>query len=420
MRALMLTPDEGHLDRRIAQEAGTLTARGWEVDIYPAVDPGLDYEADLPPGVRLLGNPRPGRTTGGRGRILRRAKRTVARVVPAAGRAIEAMQYRARDIAGEITDVNLERLMRLEPYALVFAHDVPVMPLAARLKTAWGAGLISDLHEVFPEQDEHFTSGTARAYWRGLEAAGLAASDGIICVNAAVADYVRVTHAPAAPIAVIHNSVPYVEPRADGPGLRSIYPILDGMQTMLFAGSLRPYAGLEVLIDGFAAANLDGWALAILGDGRLLAELEGRVRRHRLAARVFIGRHVRQRDLIGVASTTDIALLPYQAHGFNHRIATPNKLFEYIQARLPIATSRLPMVERIVNVHGNGGFVDFSTPQATASGLAAFVRDVAPTITPAALEAAAREFSWEHEEGQLVRLVDQVMSEGPGVVEASS
>ena len=63
----MLTPDEGHLDRRIAQEAGTLTARGWEVDIYPAADPGLDYEADLPAGVRLLVNPGPVRAAGGRG-----------------------------------------------------------------------------------------------------------------------------------------------------------------------------------------------------------------------------------------------------------------------------------------------------------------------------------------------------------------
>jgi glycosyltransferase involved in cell wall biosynthesis len=192
------------------------------------------------------------------------------------------------------------------------------------------------------------------------------------------------------------------------------------MRTMLFAGSLRPYAGLEVLIDGFAAANLDAWVLAILGDGPLLADLDRMVRRRRLAGRVFIGRHVRQRDLIQVASSADIALLPYQAHGFNHRIATPNKLFEYIQARLPIATSKLPMVERIVTVHGNGGFVDFSTPQATATGLAAFVRDVAPSITPAALEAAAREFSWENEERQLVRLVDQVMSEPARVVGRSS
>lgn len=409
MRALMLTPDEGHLDRRIAQEAGTLASHGWEVDIYPAVDPGLDYEADLPPSVRLLVNPAPVRSAGSR-RILRRFKRTAARLVPPAGRFIESIQYRTRDIGREIIDANLSLLIGLGRFDLLFAHDVPVMPLAMRLKDAWGSTLISDLHEVFPEQDEHFTTRTARDYWRRLEAAGLTASDAIICVNEAVADYVRATHAPTAPIGVIDNSAPFVEPSATGPTLRSCYPIPDAARIMLFAGSLRADTHLEVLIGGFASANLDGWVLAILGEGPLQEQLELVVQRLGLEGRVFLGRHVPQHELIQVAGSADIGLLPYQAVGFNHLIATPNKLFEYIQARLPIATSRLPMVERIVNVHGNGAFVDFSTQDATAAGLSTFVRDAAPGITPAALEAAARDFSWENREPVLLDLVAQVMA----------
>jgi glycosyltransferase involved in cell wall biosynthesis len=415
----MLTPDEGHLDRRIAQEAGTLARHGWEVEIYPAVDPGLDYEADLPAGVRLLGNPMPVRATAIRGPTLRRLKRAIARAVPAAGQSIERLQYRTRDFAREITDANLAHLVDLERFDLVFAHDVPVMPLGALLKITWGAGMISDLHEVFPEQDEHFTTEAARGYWRSLEGAGLAVSDGIICVNTAVAEYVRATHAPPVPIAIIHNSVPYMQPSASGPTLRSYYPIPDGERIMLFAGSLRPHASLEVLIEGFAAANLDRWVLAILGDGPLQDELEAMVRRWRLEDRVFLGRHVSQGDLIQVASSADIALLPYQAFGFNHLIATPNKLFEYIQARLPIATSRLPMVERIVSVHGNGAFLDFSTAAALARGLLGFVRDTAPGITAATLEAAAREFSWENEEEALLGLTGQVMARPASVVGTS-
>ncbi|MDQ2853396.1 MAG: glycosyltransferase [Chloroflexota bacterium] len=407
----MLTPDEGHLDRRIAQEAGTLSRHGWQVDIYPAVDPNLDYEADLPPGVRLLPNPRSQvRSTGGRRGALRRGKRALSQVVPPVGRFIEAAQYRTRDIAREITDANVFHLLGLGRFDLVFAHDVPVMPLAAHLKTSWQARLISDLHEVFPQQDEHFTTATARGYWRALEAAGLAASDGIICVNQAVAEYVRDAHAPQAPIVVVLNSVPYVEASDGGPTLGSLYPIPDDVRVMLFGGSLRSDANLQMLIEGFSVANLDGWVLAILGDGPMQGELEAIVRDRGLGARVFLGRRVQPRDLMQVAASADIGLLPYLAIGFNHLIATPNKLFEYIQARLPIATSQLPQVERIVSVHGNGAFVDFSTAEKAGAGLAAFVRDVAPTITPASLEAAAREFSWEREEPALLDIVDRAMS----------
>ena len=139
------------------------------------------------------------------------------------------------------------------------------------------------------------------------------------------------------------------------------------------------------------------------------SELERLVRRRQLEARVFLGRHVRQRDLIQVAASADIGLLPYQAYGFNHLIATPNKLFEYIQARLPIATSRLPMVERIIAPLGNGAFVDFSGVSALAVDLATFAQSIAPRISQDVLEEAARRFSWENEEPALLGIVDRVI-----------
>ncbi|MBI3745854.1 MAG: glycosyltransferase, partial [Chloroflexi bacterium] len=202
----MLTPDEGHLDRRIAQEAATLAAQGWTVDIHPAVDPHLAFDGDLPPAVRLLANPRPPVRPSGPGRaVLRRVKRRLDRLAPPVARFIEAVQYRRRDIAREITDANAPNLLAGRRYDLVVAHDVPVMPLAVRLAARWNAAIVSDLHEVFPKQDEYFTSSVARRYWRHLEGVGLAASDGIVCVNEAVESYARKTHTPMAPIAVVHN-----------------------------------------------------------------------------------------------------------------------------------------------------------------------------------------------------------------------
>lgn len=404
----MLTPDEGHLDRRIAQEAGTLAAHGWMVDIYPAVDPSLKYEAELPPGVRLMANPRPAtRPAGPRRALLRRLKRSLTRVAPPMVRLIETVQYRRRDIAREIAEANIVHLLRLGRYDVVFAHDVPVMPLAVELKTSWGACLVSDLHEVFPEQDEYFTSEAARRYWRSIEGAGLAASDGILCVNPAVVDYVEATYAPSAPIAVIHNAVPYVAPATlhGSVTLRTLYPIPDGARVLLFAGSLRPYKGLEVLIDGFAEAELHGWVLAILGDGPLRGSLDDRIARRGLTGRVFVGQRASERDLIHVAASADVALLPYQAVGFNYQIATPNKLFEYIQARLPIVTTRLPEIERIVAPLGTAAYVDFSSARSMARGIEEFVRNVAADITSSALEQAARDVCWEREEGALLRLV---------------
>jgi len=281
MRVLMLTPDEGFLDRRIAQEAATLAAHlGWTVDIHSAVDPDLRYDAQLAEGVRLVHGSLPRVPSVGASRAaLRQLRQAVDRAVPPLAHAIEAVRYRGADRAGDIADANAGALLAGDGYDMVFAHDVPVFPLGVLLAAAWDAPLVCDLHEVFPEQDEYFTSRTAKDYWRRVEGRGLLAAAGIIAVNDAVADYARRQHAPTAPIEVLHNGVPFVR-REDlaGPSLRDAYPIAADRRVLLFAGSLRPHKNLEVLIDGFAEARMDGWVLALLGSGPIQQALERRVR----------------------------------------------------------------------------------------------------------------------------------------------
>lgn len=420
----MLTPDEGHLDRRIAQEANSLAAHGWSIDIYPAVDPNLQYEDVLSPGVRLAPTSRPPAVVTRRKTALRRFKRLLVRYAPPAGRFVEAVQYRVRDIAREIEDANIDDLLARSPYDLIFAHDIPVLPLAARLKDTWGCPVICDLHEVFAEQTAWILSARGRRYWKSIESRYLAGVDGIMCVNAGVADYVRSASAPTAEIAIVHNSVPFVPrtvlgARPDEQSLRALYPIPEQARIMLWAGTLRDQTNLEVLIKGFALARLDGWVLAILGEGPLLGSLTELVARRRLEERVFLGRRAPQRDLVMVASSADVGLLAYQTESFNLMVATPNKLFEYVQARLPIATSRLPMVERLVEPIGNAGFVDFATPESTAKGLQQYVSGSLAGISEETLDRAATELSWEIDEAVLLRLAQSTSRieciERPGV-----
>lgn len=411
MRALMLTPDEGRLDRRIAQEATSLAEDGWQVDIYPAVDPELLYEARLDSGVRLLSRtwvkPRERRLKP----LLRATKRLISRTVPAAGRVIEATQYRFGDIAREITEANIPALASMGPYDLVFAHDIPVLPLAEVLSARWSSPLICDLHEIFPDLTAWITSDRGREYWRSIEAVYLPKADAILAVNDGVIDYVDAHYGVSAPRMVLNNAVPYVSREAlTGRGLRDIYPIPDSARIMLWAGTLRAQTNLEVVLAGFARAQLDGWVLAILGDGPLQPRLEQIVHEHGLQDRVYIGKRSRQDDLVRLCASADLGLLPYLPESLNLLNATPNKLFEYIQARLPIAASPLPMVKRILDANMNGTYVDFRTPQSTASGLNTFIRDFLPAVSAEALDQAARDFAWERDGEVLQRIVKTVMT----------
>ncbi len=409
-RILMLTPDVYYLDRRIVQEAGSLASRGCRVDIYPT-NPALRTDgASLPEEVSLLANPREGRGPAGLAVKLRGLKRFLSEASPALHRMTDSLHHWAVDRCQQIVSGNLPFLISREKYDGVFAHDIPVLPLAARLKREWNCALVCDLHEIFPEMEETFTSTRARNYWRSVEKEYLPSADGIICVNEAVQDYVRERYAPKAPGIVLHNAAPYVEPAGlSGASIRELYPVPEGARVLVYVGTLIQHRNLETLVAGFERAAPEGWVLAFLGTGPLAGRLGRLIDRPGLAGKVFLGKDVRQDDVVKVAGSADAGVIPYQAVGYNHRIATPNKLFEYAQARLPILASDLPMIARLLAANGNGVCGDMSTPEAAAGTLRRFLSEESGKITPEVLERAARELSWEEEEPRLLELVDQLL-----------
>lgn len=409
LRVLMLTPDVGFLDRRIAQEAATLAARGDTVDIFAVFGP-LNVPA-LPSGVRSLAPASAPASPGSVERGARRLKKGLKRTVPLVHDLLDRAQYAVTDRAAAIADAHERHLLGIGRYDLVFAHDIPVMPLAVRLRAAWGSPIVLDLHEAFPEMEEAIPSRPARAYWRRVEAGSIPQADSLMCVNEGLVDHLIRRYHPRASVEIVHNSVPFV-PRSDlaSGAIHELYGLSEPTRVLVFAGSLRPANNLEAVVRGFARARLDGWALAFLGSGPDQRRLEEIIREEGAVESVRIGRRMAQDDLVPALGSADVGILPYTAIGLNHTIATPNKLFEYIQARLPVASSRLPMVDRILDANGNGFSVDFSTPETVARDLRRFIGEDLGRFTPQILEGAAEAVCWERDEPALLRAVEAALA----------
>lgn len=405
-RILMLAPDTGFLSRRIIQEASTLARLGASVDVFPTVEPLPDPQFTVP-GVRLMDravSSVPSGRVESRGRSLKALLRRRARPLH---RFIDALQYTVTDRAGQIADSNIEQILRAGPYDVVFAHDIPVLPLGIRLKEAWGATLITDLHEIFPEQKDVLGSVQAQRYWRRVEAAGLPACDGILCVNEAVESYVTERYRVTSNLRVLHNAVPYVAGRTYGvPRIHEIYGLPPATRIAVFGGSLRLHGNLETMVLGFAAAQLEGWVLALIGDGPLRPTLEHMVAKHGLEKTVYLGYRAPQDELVGVLASADFGIIPFLSYSQNLAISTPAKLYEYIQARLPILTTALPLIARVVEENADGGYFDAADTASAADGFRRFVETTLPGITAERLEQAARRVSWQHEEATLTAVVD--------------
>jgi glycosyltransferase involved in cell wall biosynthesis len=73
--------------------------------------------------------------------------------------------------------------------------------------------------------------------------------------------------------------------------------------------------------------------------------------------------------LVFWSAAADVGIIPYQPIDLNHRLCSPNKLFEFIAARLPILANDLPFLKQIVEGEGFGIVRQLNTPENIAYGI---------------------------------------------------
>ena len=89
----------------------------------------------------------------------------------------------------------------------------------------------------------------------------------------------------------------------------------------------------------------------------------------------------------------------------NHRLALPNKAFEYIAAGLPVVASDLPELRRLVDQFGIGWTADPADPASIAAALRSALESRDDAALRERLAAAAEQLSWRREHGPPHRAV---------------
>ena len=119
-------------------------------------------------------------------------------------------------------------------------------------------------------------------------------------------------------------------------------------------------------------------------------------------------------EIVPFLTQYDIGLYILTPDSFNHRHALPNKLFEFIQARLAVAVGPSPDMAGLVREYGLGIVADDFTPKAMA---AAF-----QSLTPSAIDAlkqrshaAAQELCWERNEPVIIQTLSDLSSAHSGL-----
>lgn len=277
---------------------------------------------------------------------------------------------------------------RLRP-DVVHAHDVAMLPsgwLAARRARAL---LVYDTHE--------FALGVAyrtRAFAllvRVVERLFVPRADAVITVSGGIAGRLASIYRLRRPPVVVRNTADASGTRP-GRGLRDELGLSAGTPLVLHQGAPARHRGCTTLAR--AVERLDGVHLVFLGQGepefmaQLRAGANGRV--HFVPARP-------PEQLLAATAEADVGVTLLEDVCENHRLALPNKVFEYVAAGVTVVASDLPELRGLVERYGIGELVDPADPQSVADGITAALAQ--PRSEE--LAAAARELSWDLEQRRL-------------------
>jgi glycosyltransferase involved in cell wall biosynthesis len=280
----------------------------------------------------------------------------------------------------------LTSLLLIKKPTLLISNDLDTLPanyLASRIR---GLPLIYDSHELFTQVPELIHRKTVQSVWKGIESWLLPKLGHAVTVNYSIATIYRRLYGTR--FRVVRNVPEKVEytPRKDNAVKR---------QTIIYQGALNVGRGLELMID--AMQYLENASFMIVGSGDIEGQLRERVVQKNLGNRIeFMGR-ILPEELIPLTLSADLGISLEEDLGLNYRYALPNKLFDYIQCRVPVLCSALPEMSRIVDSYGIGISTKERDPEKLAGIVRYMLKERAGGAWMGALEKAAHELCWENE-----------------------
>ena len=265
-------------------------------------------------------------------------------------------------------------------FDLIFAHDLTALPAAVKIADERSVPLVYDAHELYYEQKVF--SKKQKRFMRKIEASLIHKCQLAFTVNDSIADEMAKRYDCEKPKVLLN----VIDPPGDFDSTKKdkkfhrFFDLSENSLILLFQGGLLPNRNLENLVKAMSQVNNENIVLVIMGDGSLKTKLINLVIRYNLEQNVLFKNAVPQRELVEWTASADCGIIPYTHVDLNTYYCTPNKLFEYIQAGLPIIANNLPELKRYVEGCGFGLNIEMNTEKAIAKGIDRLCNDPSQLI----------------------------------------
>jgi glycogen(starch) synthase len=421
--AMVVDNDVTH-DSRVLKTAATAAAAGCHVLVAGQSRSAERWSTDHGP-LRIVrlplleGASRPARILarmgagegGSRAAVVRRRAQDGTLLPVLRGRVAERLPERAypgwRQVFPQFVLLGRAALPLLESFGpdLIHAHDLPALHAGAVARRSTGAELVYDAHEYARGLDT-FTAVRRRACVES-EAAHIGEASRVITVSPVTAALLEADHGLGYTPEVVLNAPQ--RRAAGGRGVRAALGLPADVPLLVYAGDVKPMRGLDVVVDALPALPEVQLALVTRPEAAGTRALQARADALGVGRRVHVTPYVPVAQVSAFLAGADAGVSALLRYG-NSEATLPTKLFEYLQAGIPVVVSDVQASSELVRSIGFGEPFRAGDAADFARALRLVLeRPQRYRATPEALE----RHSWEAQGKRLLDVYSRLL--GPGV-----
>jgi len=391
----MITQDAPHIDRRILLEAKSLIENGYKVSIvYPFgesnddfTDVGIDY-ITIKQQINIKNN-------------LSYIKRVIRASLS------QKLYEKLKEIYFKHADTNfidyeeeLKQEVLKKKFDIYVAHDLPALPIAHYAAKQYNSKLVYDSHEFFTGQIA--LKANRKLFFEQIEKKYIYDVDLMFTVNEDIAELFNRTYG-LKEIKILYNSIEDNISTFEKIDFHEKLNIDTNINVILYQGGFLEDRNLEILVESSQYLDENN-VLVMLGYSFLENKLKNLAKKLNVINKnVYFIERVSQKELLNYTAGATIGVIPYPDIDLNTKYCTPNKMFEFIAAELPIvANEKLITVSKMLKKLDIGYFISFNSPKHIAEGLNKSILEMKNISFQDNIKKAKEQLSWKNQESILI------------------
>ncbi len=159
-----------------------------------------------------------------------------------------------------------------------------------------------------------------------------------------------------------------------------------------------------------AMQYIENTLLLIIGGGDVIETLKVNAVWKNLKEKIMFKAKMPAEDLYHYTCNADLGLTIDKNNNINYRFSLPNKVFDFINAGVPILASPLPEIKNVIDSYHIGDFIASHDPKHIADKMNEMLRSPEYTVWKQNTIKARQENSWQLEKKVLEEVIDGINS----------